>query len=102
MLLLAGENVISLSYGCFSSNIVLNVSAAAQPTEPSVPETQPTEPSPAPTGNIRVTNVALSSDLTQYTLNLCSQYGVDSSVIFSVMYHESQFNAGATSGCGAE
>ena len=142
MLLHAGENVITLSYGGFSSNIVLNVSAAAQPTEPSVPETQPTEPSvpetqptapsvpetqptepsvpeaqptepsvpetqptepsPAPTGNIRVTNVALSSDLTQYTLNLCNQYGVDSSVIFSVMYHESHFNAGATSGKGAQ
>ncbi len=40
--------------------------------------------------------------MTQYTLNLCSQYGVDSSVIFSVMYHESHFNAGATSGSGAQ
>ena len=71
---------------------------AAPETQPTVPETQPSQP----TGSIRVTNVALSSDLTQYTLNLCSQYGVDSSVIFSVMYHESQFNAGATSGKGAQ
>ena len=78
---------------------------AAPETQPAAPETQPTVPEtqPAqPTGNIRVTNVALSSDLTQYTLNLCSQYGVDSSVIFSVMYHESHFNAGATSGSGAQ
>ena len=129
MMLHAGENVITLSYGGFSSNIVLTVAAAStaapetQPTapetqpsapetQPSAPETQPTAPEtqptapetqPAqPTGSIRVTNVALSSDLTQYTLNLCSQYGVDSSVIFSVMYHESHFNAGATSGSGAQ
>ena len=115
MMLHAGENVITLSYGGFSSNIVLTVAAASpaapetQPaapeiqaaapeTQPTVPETQPSQP----TGSIRVTNVALSSDLTQYTLNLCSQYGVDSSVIFSVMYHESHFNAGATSGSGAQ
>ena len=115
MMLHAGENVITLSYGGFSSNIVLTVAAASsappetQPTapetQPTAPETQPTVPEtqPAqPTGSIRVTNVALSSDLTQYTLNLCSQYGVDSSVIFSVMYHESHFNAGATSGSGAQ
>ena len=136
MMLHAGENVITLSYGGFSSNIVLTVAAASpaapetQPaapeTQPAAPETQPaaTETQPAapetqpaapetqptvpetqpsqPTGSIRVTNVALSSDLTQYTLNLCSQYGVDSSVIFSVMYHESHFNAGATSGKGAQ
>lgn len=122
MMLHAGENVITLSYGGFSSNIVLTVAAASpaapetQPaapeTQPAAPETQPAAPEtqPAapetqpsqPTGSIRVTNVALSSDLTQYTLNLCSQYGVDSSVIFSVMYHESQFNAGATSGKGAQ
>lgn len=125
MMLHAGENVITLSYGGFSSNIVLTVAAASsaapttpetqpaapetQPaapeTQPAAPETQPTVPEtqPAqPTGSIRVTNVALSSDLTQYTLNLCSQYGVDSSVIFSVMYHESHFNAGATSGSGAQ
>lgn len=115
MMLHAGENVITLSYGGFSSNIVLTVAAASpavpetQPaapeTQPAAPETQPaapeTQPS-QPTGSIRVTNVALSSDLTQYTLNLCSQYGVDSSVIFSVMYHESHFNAGATSGSGAQ
>ena len=125
MMLHAGENVITLSYGGFSSNIVLTVAAASsaapttpetQPaapeTQPAAPETQPAAPEtqPAapetqpsqPTGSIRVTNVALSSDLTQYTLNLCSQYGVDSSVIFSVMYHESHFNAGATSGSGAQ
>lgn len=129
MMLHAGENVITLSYGGFSSNIVLTVAAAssaAPETQPAAPETQPTAPEtqPAapetqptapetqptvpetqpsqPTGSIRVTNVALSSDLTQYTLNLCSQYGVDSSVIFSVMYHESHFNAGATSGSGAQ
>ena len=75
---------------------------AAPETQPTAPETQPTVPETQPTGSIRVTNVALSSDLTQYTLNLCSQYGVDSSVIFSVMYHESHFNAGATSGSGAQ
>ena len=115
MMLHAGENVITLSYGGFSSNIVLTVAAAspaAPETQPAAPETQPAAPEtqPAapetqpsqPTGSIRVTNVALSSDLTQYTLNLCSQYGVDSSVIFSVMYHESHFNAGATSGKGAQ
>ena len=133
MMLHAGENVITLSYGGFSSNIVLTVAAASsaapetqptapetqpaapetqpaapetQPTapetQPAAPETQPTAPETQPTGSIRVTNVALSSDLTQYTLNLCSQYGVDSSVIFSVMYHESHFNAGATSGSGAQ
>ena len=140
MMLHAGENVITLSYGGFSSNIVLTVTAASsaspetqpaapetqpaapetqpaapetqpaapetQPaapeTQPAAPETQPTVPETQPTGSIRVTNVALSSDLTQYTLNLCSQYGVDSSVIFSVMYHESHFNAGATSGSGAQ
>ena len=140
MMLHAGENVITLSYGGFSSNIVLTVAAASsaapetqptapetqpaapetqpaapetQPTapetqpaapetQPTAPETQPTAPETQPTGSIRVTNVALSSDLTQYTLNLCSQYGVDSSVIFSVMYHESHFNAGATSGSGAQ
>ena len=108
MMLHAGENVITLSYGGFSSNIVLTVAAAssaAPETQPTTPETQPTVPEtqPAqPTGSIRVTNVALSSDLTQYTLNLCSQYGVDSSVVFSVMYHESHFNAGATSGKGAQ
>ena len=125
MMLHAGENVITLSYGVFSSNIVLTVAAASsaapttpetqpaapetQPaapeTQPAAPETQPTVPETQPsqpTGSIRVTNVALSSDLTQYTLNLCSQYGVDSSVIFSVMYHESHFNAGATSGSGAQ
>lgn len=132
MMLHAGENVITLSYGGFSSNIVITVAAASsaapttpetqpvapetqpaapetQPaapeTQPAAPETQPTVPETQPsqpTGSIRVTNVALSSDLTQYTLNLCSQYGVDSSVIFSVMYHESHFNAGATSGSGAQ
>ena len=119
MMLHAGENVITLSYGGFSSNIVLTVAAASsaapetQPTapetqpaapetQPTASETQPTAPEIQPTGSIRVTNVALSSDLTQYTLNLCSQYGVDSSVIFSVMYHESHFNAGATSGSGAQ
>ena len=139
MMLHAGENVITLSYGGFSSNIVLTVAAASsaapttpetqpvapetqpaapetqpaapetQPaapeTQPAAPETQPTVPETQPsqpTGSIRVTNVALSSDLTQYTLNLCSQYGVDSSVIFSVMYHESHFNSGATSGKGAQ
>ena len=139
MMLYAGENVITLSYGGFSSNIVLTVAAASsaapttpetqpvapetqpaapetqpaapetQPaapeTQPAAPETQPTVPETQPsqpTGSIRVTNVALSSYLTQYTLNLCSQYGVDSSVIFSVMYHESHFNAGATSGSGAQ
>ena len=136
MMLYAGENVITLSYGGFSSNIVLTVAAASsaapttpetqpvapetqpaapetqpaapetQPaapeTQPAAPETQPTVPETQPSQPTGVTNVALSSDLTQYTLNLCSQYGVDSSVIFSVMYHESHFNAGATSGSGAQ
>ena len=108
-----GYNVVTMYYGDFSSNLEVYANPAptqatqpaAPETQPAAPETQPTVPEtqPAqPTGNIRVTNVALSSDLTQYTLNLCSQYGVDSSVIFSVMYHESHFNAGATSGSGAQ
>ena len=120
-----GYNVVTMYYGDFSSNLEVyanpapetqpaapetqpaapETQPAAPETQPAAPETQPTVPEtqPAqPTGNIRVTNVALSSDLTQYTLNLCSQYGVDSSVIFSVMYHESHFNAGATSGSGAQ
>lgn len=125
MMLHAGQNIITIFYGGFSSNIVLDVTAAPQPTvpetEPTVPETEPTVPETVPTvpeteptvpetaptepvqsGNIRVSNVSLSSDLTQYTLDLCNQYGVDSSVIFSVMYHESHFNAGATSPSGAQ
>ena len=108
-----GYNVVTMYYGDFSSNLEVYANPAptqatqpaAPETQPAAPETQPTVPEtqPAqPTGSIRVTNVALSSDLTQYTLNLCSQYGVDSSVIFSVMYHESHFNAGATSGKGAQ
>ena len=108
-----GYNVVTMYYGDFSSNLEVYANPAptqatqpaAPETQPAAPETQPTVPEtqPAqPTGSIRVTNVALSSDLTQYTLNLCSQYGVDSSVIFSVMYHESHFNAGATSGSGAQ
>ena len=101
-----GYNVVTMYYGDFSSNLEVYANPApTQATQPAAPETQPaapeTQPS-QPTGSIRVTNVALSSDLTQYTLNLCSQYGVDSSVIFSVMYHESHFNAGATSGSGAQ
>lgn len=101
-----GYNVVTMYYGDFSSNLEVYANPApTQATQPAAPETQPaapeTQPS-QPTGSIRVTNVALSSDLTQYTLNLCSQYGVDSSVIFSVMYHESHFNAGATSGKGAQ
>ena len=99
-----GYNVVTMYYGDFSSNLEVYANPAPE-TQPAAPETQPaapeTQPS-QPTGSIRVTNVALSSDLTQYTLNLCSQYGVDSSVIFSVMYHESHFNAGATSGSGAQ
>ena len=108
-----GYNVVTMYYGDFSSNLEVYANPApTQATQPAAPETQPAAPEtqPAapetqpsqPTGSIRVTNVALSSDLTQYTLNLCSQYGVDSSVIFSVMYHESHFNAGATSGSGAQ
>ena len=119
-----GYNVVTMYYGDFSSNLEVYANPAptqatqpaAPETQPAAPETQPAAPAPAPetqpaapetqpsqpTGSIRVTNVALSSDLTQYTLNLCSQYGVDSSVIFSVMYHESHFNAGATSGSGAQ
>ena len=122
-----GYNVVTMYYGDFSSNLEVyanpaptqatqpaapetqpaapETQPAAPETQPAAPETQPTVPETQPsqpTGSIRVTNVALSSDLTQYTLNLCSQYGVDSSVIFSVMYHESQFNAGATSGKGAQ
>ena len=108
-----GYNVVTMYYGDFSSNLEVYANPAptqatqpaAPETQPAAPETQPTVPETQPsqpTGSIRVTNVALSSDLTQYTLNLCSQYGVDSSVIFSVMYHESQFNAGATSGKGAQ
>ena len=119
-----GYNVVTMYYGDFSSNLEVyanpaptqatqpaapetqpaapETQPAAPETQPAAPETQPTAPETQPTGSIRVTNVALSSDLTQYTLNLCSQYGVDSSVIFSVMYHESHFNAGATSGSGAQ
>ena len=119
-----GYNVVTMYYGDFSSNLEVyanpaptqatqpaapetqpaapETQPAAPETQPTAPETQPTVPETQPTGSIRVTNVALSSDLTQYTLNLCSQYGVDSSVIFSVMYHESHFNAGATSGSGAQ
>ena len=108
-----GYNVVTMYYGDFSSNLEVYANPAptqatqpaAPETQPAAPETQPTVPETQPsqpTGSIRVTNVALSSDLTQYTLNLCSQYGVDSSVIFSVMYHESHFNAGATSGSGAQ
>ena len=122
-----GYNVVTMYYGDYSSNLEVyanpaptqatqpaapetqpaapETQPAAPETQPAAPETQPTVPETQPsqpTGSIRVTNVALSSDLTQYTLNLCSQYGVDSSVIFSVMYHESQFNAGATSGKGAQ
>ena len=122
-----GYNVVTMYYGDFSSNLEVyanpaptqatqpaapetqpaapETQPAAPETQPAAPETQPTVPETQPsqpTGSIRVTNVALSSDLTQYTLNLCSQYGVDSSVIFSVMYHESHFNAGATSGSGAQ
>ena len=108
-----GYNVVTMYYGDFSSNLEVYANPAptqatqpaAPETQPAAPETQPTVPETQPsqpTGSIRVTNVALSSDLTQYTLNLCSQYGVDSSVIFSVMYHESHFNAGATSGKGAQ
>ncbi len=48
-----------------------------------------------------VNNVTLSGELTAYALKLCSQYGVDSSVIFSVMYQESKFNPNAVSGSGA-
>ena len=51
MMLHAGENVITLSYGGFSSNIVLTVAAAspaAPETQPAAPETQPAAPAPAP------------------------------------------------------
>ena len=51
MMLHAGENVITLSYGGFSSNIVLTVAAAssaAPETQPTAPETQPAAPAPAP------------------------------------------------------
>ena len=110
-------NYATITEGWSSNDIGMMLHAGAAPetqpaapetqptapeTQPAAPETQPTAPETQPTGSIRVTNVALSSDLTQYTLNLCSQYGVDSSVIFSVMYHESHFNAGATSGSGAQ
>lgn len=125
MMLHAGENILTFFYGGLSCVKVIDavpVSTTVPETQPSAPETQPTEPptqptqptepetqptepptqSTEPTGCIRVSNVPLSSELTQYTLNLCSQYGVDSSVIFSVMYHESRFNANATSGSGAQ
>jgi len=48
-----------------------------------------------------VANVNLSSELTAYTLNLCAQYGVDSAVIFAVMYQESRFDPNCTSASGA-
>lgn len=157
MLLHAGQEVITISYAGFSSNIVLEVLPAATepvPTEPAPTEPAPTEPiqpaptEPAPTEPIQpaptepvpteptqpaptepaptepvptepvptepaptepadqpqeayVPNVALSGQLTYYTLSLCSQYGVDSSIIFSVMYQESKFNPSAVSGSGA-
>ena len=51
MMLHAGENVITLSYGGFSSNIVLTVAAAspaAPETQPAAPETQPAAPETQP------------------------------------------------------
>jgi len=48
-----------------------------------------------------VANVNLSPELTAYTLNLCAQYGVDSAVIFAVMYQESRFDPNCTSASGA-
>ena len=47
MMLHAGENVITLSYGGFSSNIVLTV-AAASSAAPTTPETQPAAPETQP------------------------------------------------------
>ena len=103
MLLHAGQEVITISYAGFSSNIVLEVLPAATepvPTEPAPTEPAPTEPADQPQ-EAYVPNVALSGQLTYYTLSLCSQYGVDSSIIFSVMYQESKFNPSAVSGAGA-
>ena len=51
MMLHAGENVITLSYGGFSSNIVLTVAAAspaAPETQPAAPETKPAAPETQP------------------------------------------------------
>jgi len=48
-----------------------------------------------------VANVDLSPELTAYTLNLCAKYGVDSAVIFAVMYQESRFDPWCTSAAGA-
>ncbi len=130
MILYEGEEVITIHYGGLSSNIVLNVAPAPTqpapaptqpvpaPTQPAPAPTQsaptPTQPAPAPTAPPEtqapaqpapdvayVNNVALSGELTAYALKLCSQYGVDSSVIFSVMYQESKFNPNAVSGSGA-
>ncbi len=124
MLLHAGEEVIPVSYAGFTSNIVLPVASAPVPETaapvqtPAAPETVPetapveapapqTQPAPAetapapPAAAASVPNVSLSGELTAYTLNLCQQYGVDSSVIFSVMYQESRFNPNAVSHSGA-
>lgn len=145
MMLHAGDNVLQISYGGFTSAIVLSAAASSPDTQPSGPEEQPTAPDAQPSGSeaepiptepttptptepttptptepttptptepatpaptepekvYSVTNVPLSSDLIAYTLDLCGQYGVDYSVIFSVMYQESRFNPNATSGSGA-
>ena len=124
MILHAGEEVIPVSFGGYTSNIVLQVAPAPQPeTAPAPAETAPApqaepvpqaEPAPQPetaappaetpappAATAYVSNVSLSGELTAFTLELCRQYGVDSSVIFSVMYQESHFNPYAVSGSGA-
>ena len=61
----------------------------------------PTEVPTAPAGTASVTNVPLSGELTYYTLQLCSQYGIDYSVVFSVIQQESHFNPNAVSASGS-
>ncbi|MGI6106622.1 MAG: transglycosylase SLT domain-containing protein [Lachnospiraceae bacterium] len=55
----------------------------------------------AATNTASVTNVTLSGELTYYTIQLCNQYGIDYSVVFSVMYQESRFNANAVAASGS-
>lgn len=150
MMLADGPNVLHISFGGFTSDVIVEASAAitTEPTTASAEsssETQPssevsTQPSEEATTapaaetvteatteattaatteetteattaatteettqakTAVMSNCSLSSSLVSYALDLCSQYGLDYSVVFSVMYQESRFNPNATSGSGA-